>query len=137
MNKRNRRIDGRSFVEKAAAHRGWQLCDDQELLADIVAGLEANFQRYGYFQCPCRDSWGTKEKDRDIICPCDYAAPDIETYGHCYCGLFFQPSDKPNIPCQIPAQGFGDLGTTRVMDTDECDTRFVYHLDLPLLLHKV
>ena len=31
------------------------------------------------------------EKDKDIICPCDYAGPDIEEHGHCYCALFFPP----------------------------------------------
>lgn len=76
------------FVQKAAEKNGWKLIQDAEMLSDLVDGLAANLKRYGYFQCPCRDSWGEREKDRDIICPCSYAAADIQEYGRCYCGLY-------------------------------------------------
>ena len=95
-------VNAGTFAAKVAERYGWELCDDQDLLTDIIAGLETNYRRYGYFQCPCRDSWGQKDKDRDIICPCDYAAPDIAEYGNCYCGLFFEPKTEPNIPQPIP-----------------------------------
>jgi ferredoxin-thioredoxin reductase catalytic chain len=78
----------RNFIEKAAQKRGWKVLSDQEMLGDLVAGLAANTERYGYLQCPCRESWGEREKDRDIICPCDYAPADIDEYGHCYCALY-------------------------------------------------
>jgi ferredoxin-thioredoxin reductase catalytic subunit len=38
--------------------------------------------------CPCRLASGDKEKDRDIICPCAYRAPDVKQYGSCYCALY-------------------------------------------------
>jgi ferredoxin-thioredoxin reductase catalytic subunit len=28
------------------------------------------------------------EKDKDIICPCEYRAPDVAEFGSCYCGLY-------------------------------------------------
>ena len=31
---------------------------------------------------------GQKEKDLDIICPCDYRDPDLADYGACYCALY-------------------------------------------------
>ena len=55
---------------------------------DLVEGLAINKERFGYRSCPCRLATGGKEKDRDIICPCQYAEPDIKEYGHCYCALY-------------------------------------------------
>jgi len=31
---------------------------------------------------------GLRDEDKDIICPCVYAKPDLEEYGQCYCGLY-------------------------------------------------
>jgi len=78
----------RTFMEKAAEKNGWRLTPDEELKEMLAEGFEVNAARYGYLQCPCRDSWGTREKDGDIICPCDYAAPDIREFGQCFCGLY-------------------------------------------------
>ena len=30
----------------------------------------------------------SRDLDRDLICPCDYAPPDIKEYGACYCNLY-------------------------------------------------
>lgn len=79
----------RTFVEMTARHQGWELNGDETFLGRLVDGLAKNYNRYGYFQCPCRDSWdGDRERDEDIICPCSYCEADIEEYGHCFCGLF-------------------------------------------------
>lgn len=90
----------RTFVEMTARHQGWRINDDERFLDGLIAGLTKNFNRYGYYQCPCRVSWdGDRDKDHDIICPCDYCEDDLEEYGHCLCGLFlsseFAASGKP------------------------------------------
>ena len=77
-----------TFVQAVAAHQDWRVNPDREFLDSIIDGLYTNFNRYGYFLCPCRESWGEQEKDRDVICPCVYAKEDLEEYGNCYCGLF-------------------------------------------------
>ncbi len=105
--------DARRFVEMVATHQGWELNPDKAFLADIVDGLAANFNRYGYFLCPCRDGSGLREHDKDIICPCDYNMRDQEEHGHCFCGLFldarFKASGKPVR--QIPERRPEDLDT--------------------------
>jgi ferredoxin-thioredoxin reductase catalytic subunit len=70
----------------------------------LAEGLTTNFNRYGYFMCPCRDSEGSREKDKDLICPCAYSHPDVEEYGHCFCGLYCDPTFLENggIPKAIP-----------------------------------
>ncbi len=82
----------RLFAEKVAAHQGWALNPDREFREMILEGLTANHGRYRFYHCPCRDSFGTREKDGDISCPCDYCRPDLEEYGRCFCSLFMTPA---------------------------------------------
>lgn len=75
-------------LSKYAESQGIELNRDREFVLDIMAGLLANEERYGYRSCPCRLASGVKERDADIICPCQYRDPDIEEYGSCYCSLY-------------------------------------------------
>lgn len=96
--------DARKFMEMTAEHQGWHLNRDEQLLTWLAEGLATNYNRYGYFSCPCRDADGVKAKDKDIICPCDYCVPDQEEYGHCYCGLYLSPEffETGESPHSIP-----------------------------------
>jgi ferredoxin-thioredoxin reductase catalytic subunit len=75
-------------VENDAKANGYYLTPDSEMLQDLLEGLQKNEKRYGYPSCPCRLASGKLELDRDIICPCDYRAPDVNDYGQCYCALY-------------------------------------------------
>lgn len=90
----------KQFMTMVAARQGWRLNRDGSLIDILADGLTVNYNRYGYYACPCRDADGDKNIDRDIICPCDYCRPDQEEFGHCYCGLylteeFFSSGKKP------------------------------------------
>ncbi len=61
---------------------------DKELVMELLDALVLNKNRYGYMACPCRLASGKREEDKDIVCPCDYRAPDLEEFGACYCGLY-------------------------------------------------
>jgi len=76
------------FISMVADKNRWELNRNGEHLEMIIEGLMKNYNRYGYFSCPCRDADGIREKDKDLICPCDYCAPDQAEFGHCYCGLY-------------------------------------------------
>jgi len=90
------------FVSMVAEKQGWKLNPDEEFVRMLVEGLMVNYNRYGYYSCPCRDADGVREKDRDIVCPCVYCVPDQEEYGHCYCALYltvsFFESGRPPAP---------------------------------------
>lgn len=73
----------RKLNEEAEA-AGYHLNTDRELVLSLVEGLLSNKKRYGYMLCPCRLGEGDREKDRDIICPCDYRDADLDEYGQCY-----------------------------------------------------
>ncbi len=77
-----------AFIRRAADRYNWSIVQDEEFLLDLAKGLLENYNRFGFFQCPCRDSYGNREQDRDIMCPCIYSFEDIKEYGQCYCGLF-------------------------------------------------
>jgi ferredoxin-thioredoxin reductase catalytic subunit len=80
------------FASMVAKKQGWALNPDQGFLSDLLEGLRVNYSRHGYFLCPCRDGDGSREADSDIICPCAYARPDIEEWGHCFCSLYMSPA---------------------------------------------
>lgn len=75
-------------IKKDAEDFGYHLNPDEIFTKDLIMGLIINEGRYGYQSCPCRLSSGELEKDRDIICPCDYRDPDLNDFGACYCGLY-------------------------------------------------
>jgi ferredoxin-thioredoxin reductase catalytic subunit len=75
-------------LKKEAEASGYLLNPDQEFVIDLMEGLLTNQKRYGYLACPCRLADGVREKDLDIICPCDYRDPDLSEHGACYCALY-------------------------------------------------
>lgn len=99
------------FAENAAAQNGWILNPDEDFRDSVVEGLFSNYEQFGYFQCPCREAWGEKAKDRDVICPCEYCAADVKEFGHCYCGLYMSESfiSSGEEPGSIPERRPPDL----------------------------
>ncbi len=75
-------------LDREARAGGYNLNPDVEFTKGLVEGLLINEARYGYWACPCRLADGEREKDLDIICPCDYRDPDLVDYGTCYCALY-------------------------------------------------
>jgi ferredoxin-thioredoxin reductase catalytic chain len=76
------------MLKKVQEPKGYYFSDDSERVMDLMNGLLANKDRYGYMVCPCRLASGSKEKDRDIICPCVYRTEDVAEFGSCYCNLY-------------------------------------------------
>ena len=93
--------DVQEYVKKISTRKGWKLNSDQETLNDLIRGLLDNFNRLGYYNCPCRDSQEDRQLDRDIICPCRYAEPDIAEYGYCYCTLYSKTDYNQKYPMKM------------------------------------
>lgn len=64
--------------------KGYYFNKDMKVTFELLEGLLANKERYGYMACPCRLATGDREADRDIICPCAYRDADVAEYGACY-----------------------------------------------------
>ena len=68
--------------------KGFFFNKDRARVFDLLEALLINKARYGYMGCPCRLVSGDRNKDRDIICPCEYRTPDVAEFGSCYCNLY-------------------------------------------------
>ncbi len=75
-------------LSKVCKATGYYLNPDKDFVYSLLEGLMVNENRYGYQACPCRLADGNRDKDLDIICPCDYRDQDISEYGACYCALY-------------------------------------------------
>ncbi len=78
----------RELLRKVQEPKGFYFNSDVKRVNELLESLLVNKQRYGYMACPCRLACGEREKDKDIICPCEYRGPDVEEFGSCYCNLY-------------------------------------------------
>lgn len=76
------------MLKKVQEPKGYFFNNDTEKVFELLQGLLVNKERYGFMVCPCRLASGDREKDRDIICPCEYRTADVKEYGTCYCSLY-------------------------------------------------
>jgi ferredoxin-thioredoxin reductase catalytic subunit len=76
------------MLKKVNEPKGYYLNGDKEKVFELLRGLLINKKRYGYMACPCRLASGSRENDRDIICPCSYRQADVQEYGSCFCSLY-------------------------------------------------
>lgn len=84
----NEAVKLREMLRKVQEGKGYFFSTDDERVNDLMEALLLNKGRYGYMSCPCRLASGDRDKDRDIICPCEYRGPDVAEYGSCYCNLY-------------------------------------------------
>lgn len=106
-------MDAQSLYEmlkKSQEAKGYFFNTDRERVFDLMNALLTNKERYGYMACPCRLASGDKERDRDIICPCDYREPDVGEFGSCYCNLYVSKEwnegeiDRDYVPERRPPE---------------------------------
>lgn len=79
-------------LRKDTLQGGYKLNPDDEFVADLVAGMLKNMERYGIESCPCRLFEGTKDDNMDIVCPCVYRDDDLAEFGACFCALYVNDS---------------------------------------------
>ena len=76
------------MLRKTQEPKGYYFNKDKDKVFELLQGLLTNKARYGYMSCPCRLASGDREKDMDIICPCEYREADVKEFGTCYCNLY-------------------------------------------------
>jgi len=69
MGERKTVQDVHAYIERVAERFGWQVNNRGEMLDALVEGLMENYNRLGYYNCPCRDSQQDPKIDRYVICP--------------------------------------------------------------------
>ena len=76
------------MLRKVQEPKGYFFNKNRLWVLEILRDLLVNKNRYSYMSCPCRLAAGEREKDKDIICPCQYRTADVEEFGSCYCNLY-------------------------------------------------
>lgn len=72
-------------IQKTAEQRGWNLNPDAKVVENIIKVQNRNLLKFGEYYCPCKI-----KRIPQNICPCEEAAEEIETDGHCHCNLYFK-----------------------------------------------
>ena len=63
--------------------------EDKGAVKTLSEGVLENDRNKGLKYCPCRITTGDKEKDLNLVCPCNFKIQKTwKEYGECWCGLF-------------------------------------------------
>lgn len=77
----------RRAVEEYAAEHGYAINPDTKTADTIFRGLAKRQMKSGQPYCPCRIMSGDADKDKGIICPCEFHKDEIAKDGICHCRL--------------------------------------------------
>lgn len=74
-----------------AASNDFILNPDREHVATVLEGVLASQQDCGLRLCPCRLRDGSRGRDLELLCPCNFKRHDSwREEGRCWCGLFLK-----------------------------------------------
>lgn len=75
--------------ENFTAENDFKLNPDENHINQLAEGVIENEKKYGLKLCPCRLRDGSKERDLELICPCNFKIQDTwKNQNRCWCGLF-------------------------------------------------
>jgi ferredoxin-thioredoxin reductase catalytic subunit len=77
-------------LREFADREGYVFNADAERVNKVIGLMSRNFQDFGKYYCPCKQSHPL-DPARDTLCPCPEAAREIAQEGHCFCRLFVRP----------------------------------------------
>lgn len=83
----------RKAWEKFTENNDFKLNPDKEHVGFIVKGVLENEKKHGLKLCPCRLRDDSREKDLELICPCNFKIHQTwlkpkNRPPMCWCGLF-------------------------------------------------
>ncbi|MFC1741115.1 ferredoxin-thioredoxin reductase catalytic domain-containing protein [Nanoarchaeota archaeon] len=62
---------------------------DKEHVDTVLEGVYKNEDKFGLKLCPCRLRDGSRPRDLELICPCNFKTHETwKEKGECWCGLF-------------------------------------------------
>ena len=82
----------RTAWAKFTENNDFILNTDEDHVRMVISGVLDNEKESGLKLCPCRLRDGTRQRDLELICPCNFKIQDVwENEGRCWCGLFIKP----------------------------------------------
>ena len=87
MNEEELKKAWENFTEK----NDFKINPDPEHVDLIAKGVLENEKKHGLKLCPCRLRDNTRQRDLELICPCNFKMQDTwKNKGMCWCGLFIK-----------------------------------------------
>ncbi|MFH1544924.1 MAG: ferredoxin-thioredoxin reductase catalytic domain-containing protein [archaeon] len=87
MNKEELRTVWENFTKK----NDFILNPDFQHVELVINGVLENEKKHGLKLCPCRLRDGSRERDLELICPCNFKTHETwKNEGRCWCGLFLK-----------------------------------------------
>lgn len=87
MNEEGLRKAWENFTE----NNDFILNPDKEHVNMIIKGVLENEKKYGLKLCPCRLRDGTRQRDLELVCPCNFKIQETwKNKNMCWCGLFIR-----------------------------------------------
>lgn len=130
------------WINKYAEVKGLSVNPHKMYLMNLKIWIAENEDIYGQRICPCFEATGDKKLDRQLTCPCTYAAQDIELHGTCHCNLFGradltdeewkQQEERIMTEYRIPLKKDGSIIDTRNVPIDE-----YRGMDIPDPVHQL
>ncbi len=79
----------KSVWKDYADKNNYLLNPDKEHIEFIVRGVLENEKKFGLKLCPCRLRDGSRKRDLELVCPCNFEIQKSwSEKGQCWCGLF-------------------------------------------------
>jgi ferredoxin-thioredoxin reductase catalytic subunit len=75
--------------ERFCEKNEFKLNSNKEHVKALIKGVLENEKTFNLKLCPCRIRNGTKERDLELLCPCNFFTQSTwKEKGECWCGLF-------------------------------------------------
>lgn len=80
--------DNFTRITRMAEEFGFALNPDQERIQKVVGLMTMNYNEFGKYYCPCKQSHPL-DPEKDVVCPCPPLAEEVQKDGYCFCKLFY------------------------------------------------
>lgn len=77
-----------NWIKKYAAQNGFRVNPHWMFFTNLKIWIIESEKAFGKRYCLCFEPSGSEELNRKLICPCKFAAKEIEERGTCHCVLF-------------------------------------------------
>ncbi|HLC99218.1 MAG TPA: ferredoxin-thioredoxin reductase catalytic domain-containing protein [Candidatus Nanoarchaeia archaeon] len=83
--------------ENYTENNDFMLNPDKKFLDALAEGVLKNEKDHGLKLCPCRLRDKSRERDLELLCPCNFKIQDSWTkWDRCWCGLFVRRKSPTN-----------------------------------------
>lgn len=90
------KLEIRKAWERYTEKNDFILNPNTEIVDSVIEGVLENEKKHGLKLCPCRLRDGSRERDLELLCPCNFKIQETWTNkGECWCSLFVKRKEYP------------------------------------------